>query len=513
MQPPEPVLPPSSIEQRLWTTRERVLLAILLLAITLFQLAFRQAGHDWGDDFAHYLAHVKNLTEGRPYADTGYIYSDQALGIGPKAYPPIFPLYMAPWVATGGLDYGFLKLAVILLFPVTLLLMAGLAARYLPPWQVLGLTALLGFSSIFWEMNQQILSEPLFLVFWLAVLWLGESRCPEIAGKEASGAPRVRLLVSILLGLLIFLAIGTRTVGVVLLIAVPLESVLRHRKITFVGSIIPVLVVVGLLSGQKWLLPEVGGGYLEDLSMITPATILGNLKADITSFSYFWRNGHSELIRKVAGVLLSLIAIYGFVRLHLNQGVTLTGLAAVGYFALVVLWPTAAWTRIILPLIPLYLLYLLIGLRGLPLPSSYRAVAYGAFFSFALGSQALWFVSANLRPPDGPTRPEAASMFAQIRDHTAENAVCLFFKPRALALFTGRASVTFPNELTNRNLQAMVQENGVEYWIETLGQPRTHLPTHSAKPLGAKLWWENSAFRIWRLRPPLPLEPSETGSD
>src|SRR5690606_18886737 len=111
------------------------------------------------------------------------------------------------------------------------------------PWQVLGLTALLGFSSIFWEMNQQILSEPLFLVFWLAVLWLGESRCPEIAGKEASGAPRVRLLVSILLGLLIFLAIGTRTVGVVLLIAVPLESVLRHRKITFVGSIIPVLVV------------------------------------------------------------------------------------------------------------------------------------------------------------------------------------------------------------------------------------------------------------------------------
>ncbi|MEX2357698.1 MAG: hypothetical protein WEE51_05170, partial [Pirellulaceae bacterium] len=448
MQPAEPTIPSNLDERRSWTTRERILLAILLLAITLFQLAFRQAGHDWGDDFAHYLAHARNLAEGRPYAETGYLYSDLALGIGPKAYPPIFPAYMAPWVAVGGLDYAFLKIAIVLLFTISLLLMAGLAARYLPAWQVLGLTALLGVSSIFWEMNQQILSEPLFLVFWLAVLWLGESR------EGISKSLKAGLAVAVLLGILIYLAIGTRTVGVVLLIAVPLDQVLRHRRITFTGCIVPVVVAIGLMGSQKWLFPEVGGGYLEHLSMITPGTILGNLQADVTSFSYFWRNGYSESIRKVAGVLLSLVAIYGFVRLHMKQGTTLTSWAVVGYFALVVLWPVAAWTRVILPLIPLYLLYLLIGLHEIPWPRAYRTAALGLFFCFAMGSQLLWLTTVDLGAPPGPTRPEAAAMFAETKERTPEDAICLFFKPRALALLTGRASVTFPHELTTENLQA-----------------------------------------------------------
>lgn len=510
MQPFDSALPASLPEQPRWTNRDRAWLVVLLLVVTLFQLAFRQAGHDWGDDFAHYLAHARNLGEGRPYAETGYLYSDRALGIGPKAYPPIFPLYMAPWVAAGGLDYAFLKIAIVLLFPVTLLLMAGLAARYLPPWQVLGLTALLGFSSIFWEMNQQILSEPLFLVFWLAVLWLGERRRPESTDEEGSQSANSRWLVAILLGVLIYLAIGTRTVGVVLLIAVPLEPLVRQRKISLQGCIVPVVVAMGLMVLQKWLLPEVGGGYLEHLAMITPATILGNLQADITSFSYFWRNGHSETVRKVAGVLLSLVAIYGFVRLHLKHGVTLTGWAAVGYFTLVVLWPVAAWTRVILPLIPLYLLYLLIGLRELPLPQAYRMVVYGAFFCFALGSQGLWLMTVDLGPPDGPTRPEAAEMFAQMRDQTADDAVCLFFKPRVMPLLTGRDSVTFPHELTGENLREIVRENEVDYWIETRDLPRTHLPAELAEPLGAELWWENGAFRIWRLYAVVPLETSLT---
>src|SRR5690606_15961497 len=127
MPPVDSALLTNQPEYLRWTTRDRVWLALLLLVVTLFRLVFRQAGHDWGDDFAHYLAHARNLVEGRPFAETGYLYSDRALGIGPQACPPSFPLYLAPWVAAGGLDYRFLKISIILLFPLTLLLTAGLA--------------------------------------------------------------------------------------------------------------------------------------------------------------------------------------------------------------------------------------------------------------------------------------------------------------------------------------------------------------------------------------------------
>jgi hypothetical protein len=81
--------------QRIWI----VLITVLLLA-AMFHLATIRDGHLWGDDFARYIQHAKNLLEGRDYA-AGFIHNPLEPGISPTAYPPVTSLILLPvyWFA------------------------------------------------------------------------------------------------------------------------------------------------------------------------------------------------------------------------------------------------------------------------------------------------------------------------------------------------------------------------------------------------------------------------------
>jgi hypothetical protein len=70
--------------------------ALLILAIAGFQVATIRSGQDWGDDFAMYILHARNIAQGRDYAATGYIYNPDYPSLGPVTYPPVFPLLLSP---------------------------------------------------------------------------------------------------------------------------------------------------------------------------------------------------------------------------------------------------------------------------------------------------------------------------------------------------------------------------------------------------------------------------------
>ena len=69
---------------------------LLLLTVAAFHIATVRQGHIWGDDFAMYLHHAKNIVEGRPYAATGYL-CHPSISVSPRMYPPIFPLFWPLW--------------------------------------------------------------------------------------------------------------------------------------------------------------------------------------------------------------------------------------------------------------------------------------------------------------------------------------------------------------------------------------------------------------------------------
>jgi hypothetical protein len=89
--------------------KQTLIFIVTFLVIGVFIFCTVNSGHDWGDDFAQYILHAANLANGKPYADTGYIVNPDNPSIGPSAYPPLFPLILAPVYAVFGLNLTAFK--------------------------------------------------------------------------------------------------------------------------------------------------------------------------------------------------------------------------------------------------------------------------------------------------------------------------------------------------------------------------------------------------------------------
>src|ERR1700691_4453743 len=119
-------------------------LIVIVTGISAWHLLTIRAGHDWGDDFSLYIQHAKNIVEGRPYGDTGYIYNPSLPVLSPRTYPPVFPLLLAPVYGFCGLNLTAMKVLVVVLLAAFLLVTYRAARRDLRPVSALLLLLLIG---------------------------------------------------------------------------------------------------------------------------------------------------------------------------------------------------------------------------------------------------------------------------------------------------------------------------------------------------------------------------------
>jgi hypothetical protein len=448
---------------------------LTLVLIGVFFLTTIRSGHSWGDDFAQYLLQAKNIAELAPGADTGYIYNPQNAIVGPKSYPSAFPALLAPVVALFGSHLILCKAVGVLLFLAGLAIAGRLFAVDLPARATWICVAIVGFSPLFWDVKDHILSEHMFLPCWYAALLVADDWYRR--GK-AYGNP---FLHGCLLGGLIFVTTATRTVGIVLIPAVVACEVLIARRLTRVG-ITALVTAVSLILIERCVQPSSGAGYLEQLRGITGATLLENLYSDTVAFSLLWQNPYWNGVRKFAGLVLGMIAIAGFLRANWRRP-TPMGIASLAYFVLIVLWPSADGVRMSFPLLPGFVFYVLLGLSpsqsrenqsetaadssGAEIPTGRNPGLTGtglrwwqplgflsrrttdfcsaALLVFSLLSFGAAYSAADFGPvADGVETGPAREMFEFVRNHTRADEVCLFFKPRALALYTDRRSAAFP---------------------------------------------------------------------
>ena len=131
--------------------------------IGMFYVVTIREGHDWGDDFSMYIHHAQNIAHGKSYVETGYIYNPLNPAVGPRAYPPGFPLLLAPVVKLFGLDLWPLKVVVVGFFVGSLLAIVLLFRSALPPAHLAALVLVMGFNPFFWEFKDHILSVRLSL--------------------------------------------------------------------------------------------------------------------------------------------------------------------------------------------------------------------------------------------------------------------------------------------------------------------------------------------------------------
>jgi hypothetical protein len=217
----------------------------------------------------------------------------------------------------------------------------------------------------------------------------------------------------------------------------------------FPSSISLVAVVVGgtLVLLQSAAMPAAGSGYLDQLLAVTPSDVVKNLRANTTSFSLLWENGRSEWLRRLVGGLFLFVAGAGFLRSNWPRPTAL-GITFAGYFLVVLLWPGVAWLRIVWPILPAFALYVLLGTRYLSevwrrqIPD---AVLPALLLLFTLVSYGIYYAGADYGPiVDGVDSPEARELYAFVQANTSPDSVILFWKPRGLALYTGRAVSKLP---------------------------------------------------------------------
>lgn len=467
------------------------LLAVLILAF-VFQIATVSSQHSWGDDFAQYILHTRNITEGIPYADTGYLQNpvDSALEVGPRMYPPLMPLLLSPLYRLEGASLIAMKYeqAVLLVLAVFLITEYFVAiGRLERSWAWLFL-AVLAFHPVLWESKESIGSDLLFLTTLYGALLALER-------IVTTPSPSVRMVV--LLGVVLYACIAARTIGIVM-IPLVLAMLLLHKGRT--KHLLLSLAVCGLLiAGQALVLPS-DNSYLQ--SMISRASLNAALHNAIDSakeFSAVWKGFHPRIAQALYLLSLPVVA-WGAVRL-IRPRITALALFALGYTSVILVWPYFQGMRFLLPLLPVYVLCLWTGAARIHRHGP--AVIATAFLLVSAGYY--WFRQAPALDT-GVTQPAFQDLAQKIQQLSEPGDSFLFRKPRALALMANRPAAVYNSTSNEAQFWKLIEQLHIRYIVqadlpeedfrtdqEILG------PILTARPQAFPIEYSNGRFTLFRV--------------
>lgn len=435
--------------------RETAILIALLLVIAAFRFATIRDGQPWGGDFAQYLQHARNIAEGDPYAETGYIYNPHWPDIGPPRYPPGLPLLLSPFYAGPEEGLGDVKLLTNLLSWLACVVAAFVFAARAPLWARFGLTAFLGFSLPLWEAKDHIISEHVFAPLFLVAL----AACAKVMNHHR--LREVNITRALLTGLVIYLAYSTRSVALLLVPSLGLAALLTTKRL---GTTVLVAGTTAFLLAvlQGVLLPS-GVGYLDQLDA-TLRHVADNVVVYTRGFSYYFG---STSLRFAAAVPIAAFAALGYVR-RLREGRIEVTEAFFVFYALILLsWRAAQGTRFVAPLIPLVFMWAGEAIARLERGKQRLIIAaLGVVMTVALADS---YKSVDFdRIPGGLSTPGLEETFDFIREQTPADAVFLFRKPRVLAHYCDRRAATLHDGPQEEQLE-FARSIDADYIVSRLG--------------------------------------------
>ncbi|VAW53766.1 hypothetical protein MNBD_GAMMA05-1258 [hydrothermal vent metagenome] len=506
----------------------------LIIVISIgFHISTIRTGHHWEGDFALYTAHAKNIADGHNYSDTGYIFNPEQPFLAPKSYPPVYPVFLAPIYKLFGLNILAMKIANILIFAVFLLLFQHYIRKRLryPVTQIAIITAV-AFGPWFWIAKDRILPDFLFMTFIYGSVLLVDQLYEKYKPTSRS------LLLTIVIGLTIYLAYGTRSLGLVLLPTLLLFDVVRTRWIS--KSTIVILAIFSTLYLTQNFVLQTDKSYLNTFktslqeknhntrsdsgdnnkaqqtieinSVIQKSvrTIFSNAKHYHQSMAAYWSSNINNTIDNTVYISMGLLAIIGFVSVTIKRPSFADYLFFV-YISLILLVPFRM-TRYLLPIIPLYLFYIFYGFETILNRSSiqkkYTTIIFSTFGLLLI--VVLSYIGSYSKHEfnhieNGVTTKESQALFNFIRQNTPEDSTFISRKPRLIALFANRDATIYAWKKDGANLLnyfsdvsathiVVAKENS---GVSEIAAFRNWVANNSNKfyPI-----YENSDFLVYRIR-------------
>jgi hypothetical protein len=439
-----------------------IILGAVITVSALLGVGMLSAGHNWGDDFASYIMQAQSLVEGRipEFVDANtFTIMQSSRNLGPVAYPWGTPLLLALPILLFGINLLALKTVNVACY---LLFLAALAVGFrkrLSSPSLVALTAWMGVNPAILVLFNSILSDIPFLLFSTVTVFLIQHFLVERRTFFAGWTGYV------LLGVSLAASLFFRTAGILLVFVAVLSDGIASfsasrrdggprfsgkpvRWRTLVLHALPYIVFLGLTGIANGLLPSGVGGYLQSLGEVSLQQVKTNTLYYVDRWQIFFSAIPFYPLMFGATLPFFFMGLLKAFRRYYPFALYMAGMTG-----LILLWPAAQGVRLLLPLFPFYLFFALLGLElflqslvGWEGALARLAVALCLSLSVVfLLRQSARLALANLRSAgtvsEGPYASSAQDLFAFIRGNSAEDAVIVFFKPRAMRLLTGRPSV------------------------------------------------------------------------
>ncbi len=490
----------------------------LIVAAAVLGWASLTTGHHWGDDYASYIMQARSLLDRDPLAvvrENRFTIQHSNVKLGPYAYPWGTAAILALPFGLAGFDILALKIPNFVLFLLFLAFLAWALKDELGPAESLVTVAVFSLNPAMlgFALND-VGSDLPFLVLSTVSVWL--------IGRVIVRPRRILSPAAdhLLLGLCMGAALTVRANGALLVVTALAAQAIAWSGAWWAGrnagrandwlqravlAAVPYLVVATMGWLAYRLLPAGDGSYLAYWNRRSWPFIAGMIGYYFRLPPDFLQGVPAATAFYLASLpFLLLGAVRSLRRWHhvaIYVGLTL---------ALVVLWPSRQGLRFLYPVLPFCVAYTVHGaawacerLRGRGRTAAWAAllaawlVVAGGLVVASVG-QAAANLAEQRAPVTGSFTADAQAAFDQVRSATPSNSVTIFFKPRALGLFTG-----------HRSYQASKVPNldGGDYLLFYTGPDGyDQLPADTVEQLVAqgrlRQVYANARYRLFEITPP-----------
>ena len=429
---------------RMSKLRDPFLLIILLTSLAL-GTSILTRGHEWGDDFASYIMQAQSILNGNMdefIKRNTFTIFESSVQIGPVAYPWGYPLVLTPVLLLKGVHALALKLPGLFFFAGFLICFYLMIETRLARTESLFLVSLFAFNPTLVTFIDHIISDIPFLFAVFLVLLL----IPKLNMKHEIWAYA-------LLGIAMFAAFFIRTTGIILLVGFlacqaslfiqdfsKRELVVKNTAIVIITFIIPWVV-------SSLIFPNGQGSYFQQLAGFTFETLSENIHDYFYLFTQFF--GSNPMWTYIYYALVSLFLFGAWTNRDTDRMLVIF---FAFYFTVMLVWPEWQGIRFIFPLLPIFIYFAFQGAKATigKLSERYHSIGIGTNYLFWLAIAGIFLFNTgtlaytNLkdgRKINGPFDPFSNEMFNYIKTETPPDSVIVFFKPRAMRLFTDHNSI------------------------------------------------------------------------
>jgi hypothetical protein len=439
---------PQSLARRHW------LFFVVFIFLGILFFSTLREGHDWGGDFSIYILQARNIFNHAPFDQNSYIATTYSSRDHPAAYPPLTSLILAPVYGAFGLDYRAFKIVLTGFLWISLLFYYALACRRgAHPAAAALILLLFGLSPLVATARDSIGSDSVFLFFSGAALVFLD------LAYERGWNERRPFSAALAAAILVTLSYASRATGLALIAAFVLYELRPPLRIRPFGLAAIAITGISVLAYTQLVFHA--GKYYGTQFVFGARIYAEHALYYLKSPAAIWSGAPAPLrfTLALATVAFALIGLSSLLR-----RLTITELYLALSFAVLIVY-VAETPRYVLPLLPLVLMYAVLGMmwtgRRFALPPVTQKTAGAACVLIALSASAMNLRLIETGPiQEGILQPAFLNVCSFLRDRTPANSLILSWNPRVFALYTGKSSALYPPTDDARRFEAEIPRTG-----------------------------------------------------